>query len=227
MGTTAAPAASWVERTLLSLSAAAVVLLLVEAAIAGVLVALTLGLGGTGLLLVGLGATLLGFVGWGVAGLAAALVALAAVRADRVPGLTDLAAGGAALLLVGVAGTIANPASGMIVGGNVFDPRPLVPFQAGIGVVALTAGTLGTALVAYAFGGDRLRTAAFAALHLLAGALTVVGLPGAADLGPLVGAGVAAVAQGVLLVVLAPLWPKAGATGSRGAVPTPIPDAEE
>lgn len=217
MGTTAAPDASWVERTLLSLSAATVVLLLVEAAITAVLVGLLLGLVGAGLALAGLGATLLGFIGWGVAGLAAALVALAAVRADRVPGRADLAAGGAALLLVGVAGTIANPASGMVVGGNVFDPRPLVPFQAGIGVVALTAGTLGTALIVYAMGGDRLRTAAFAALHLLAGALAVVGLPGAVELGPIVGAGVAAVAQGVLLGVLAPLWPEARPPGPGGS----------
>lgn len=227
MGTTAAPAASWVERTLLSLSAATVVLLLVEAAIAAVLVGLLFGLVGAGLVLAGLGATLLGFIGWGVAGLAAALVALAAVRAGQIDAQGDLAAGGAALLLVGVAATIANPASGMVVGGNVFDPRPLVPLQAGIGVVALTAGTLGTALIAYAMGGDRLRTAAFAALHLLAGALAVVGLPGAVELGPIVGAGVAAVAQGVLLWVLAPLWPKAGPPGSRGAAPTPSPDAEE
>lgn len=218
MGTTAAPGASWVERTLLSLAAATVVLLLVEATIAGVLLALTAGLGGSGLVLAGIGATLLGFVGWGVAGLAAALVALAGVRTGQISDRADLATAGAALLVVGVAATIANPASGMVVGGGAFDPRPLAALQQAVGLFALVCGTVGTGLVAAAIGGGRRRVAAFAGLHLAGGALAIVGLPGAVELGPIVGAGVAAVAQGVLLTVLAPLWPKAGPPGGPPTV---------
>lgn len=216
MGSTAAPGASWAERTLLSLAAATLVLLLVEATIAGVLVGLTAGLGGTGAVLVGLGATLLGFIGWGVAGLAAAILTLAALRAGEVRGRTGLAALGAALLLVGVAATLANPAAGMVVGGDLFDPRPRTGLQQGVGLLALTVGTVGTALVAGALGADLTRLRVFALLHLVGGGLAVGGLPFDVGGGPTVGALAAVAAQVVLLSALAAVWPEAGAAGVGG-----------
>lgn len=214
------PDGAWADRTVLSLLAATVVLVLVEATLAGVLAGLLLGLVGPGLILVGLGATLLGFVGWGVAGLAAALVAAAALRSGEIPGRADLAAAGAGLLVVGVAATIANPAGGMIVGADLFDPRPLTPFQAGVGALALATGTLGTALLARTLGGDRLGVLGFALVHLIAGGLAVVDLPVGHDVGPVVGAAGAVVAQAVLLGALVPLLPEPGPPAVR-APPSP------